>query len=97
MTGRNHEQRLTELENAMKQIAIIAETVERHERILKGGDSDGEKGILERVRGIENSIDSASNWLKTIVMLFMAQFVAVIFGVVSFFVKIAPVLIELAK
>ncbi len=91
----NHEARILELENAISQIAKIAEAVERHEFILKGGDRSGEMGLLERVRGIEGSINTASGWLRAITMLFIAQFVAVIFGVISFFVKIAPALLAL--
>ena len=93
----NHEARILELENAISKIAQIAEAVERHEFILKGGDRAGEMGLLERVRGIESSINSASGWLRAITLLFLAQFVAVIFGVASFFVKIAPALLELGK
>ena len=92
-----HEARILELENAISQIAKIAEAVERHEFILKGGDRLGEPGLLERVRGIEGSINTASGWLRAITLLFLAQFVAVIFGVFMFFVRIAPALIALEK
>jgi hypothetical protein len=94
---KDHETRILELEKAMSTIAKVAEMVEKHEAILKGGDSDNEKGILERVRGIEGSINIASGWLKAVALLFLAQFVAVIFGVVHFFIKITPVLLELSK
>jgi hypothetical protein len=94
---KDHEARITELEKAISTIAKVAEMVEKHEAILKGGDSDNEKGILERVRGIEGSINIASGWLKAVALLFLAQFVAVIFGVVQFFIKITPVLLELSK
>ena len=93
----DHEARILELENAISKIAQIAEAVERHEKILKGGDNDKEKGLLERTRGIESSIESASGWLRAIVMLFAAQFVAVIFAVISFIIKISPALVKLAE
>lgn len=107
----DHEARILELENAFSQIAKIAVAVERHDEtielhddvikrhefILKGGDRADEMGLLERVRRIEGSIDTAAGWLRAITMLFLAQFVAVIFGVVAFFIKIAPALIELQK
>ena len=93
----DHERRISELEDAIRQISKIAEAVERHERILKGGDNDGEKGLLERVRGIETSINSASSWLRAITLLFVGQFIAVIFGVVSLIVKVLPILLDLAK
>ncbi len=93
----DHEQRIVNLENALTKIAAIAETVERHEKILKGGDTDSDKGLLERVRGIEGSINNASTWLKAIALMFLGQFVVAAFGVVSFVVKVAPVLAEMAK
>lgn len=83
----NHESRIMKLENAISKIAQIAEAFERHERILKGGDGGDEKGLLERTRSIERSIDTAAGWLRAIVLLFVAQFIAVIFGMMSFFVQ----------
>ena len=93
----DHEARITNLELAMQEIAKIAEAVERHERILKGGDRDGEKGMLERVRNIETAMNSASGWLRALALMFLAQFVAVTFAGVTLFVKALPVLVEATK
>ena len=93
MPKQTTEQRLAQLEQAM---TSLANAVERHEKLLKGGD-DGQAGIIERIRRIETSIDSASTWLRAIVMLFLAQFVAVIFSAVQLFVKVLPILAEMAK
>jgi hypothetical protein len=49
------------------------------------------------MRNIESLVIAASGWLKAIALLFLAQFLAVIFGVIQFFIKISPALIELSK
>ena len=95
-TLKDHEARIQKLELALSQIAEVAEAVSRHERILKGGDNN-DPGLLERTRNIEQLAASASAWLKAIAMLFLAQFVAVLFGGISFVVKLLPALIELSK
>lgn len=91
-----HEQRIQDLEGSMAKIAEVAEAVSRHERILKGGDNN-EPGLLERTRNIEAIASNAAGWLRALALIFLAQFIAVIFGVIQFFVKITPALLELSK
>jgi hypothetical protein len=93
----DHEQRLRELEDAIKQIAAIAEMAGRHEKILKGGDRAEDVGLQEMVRNIDRNQKSTAYWARAIAMLFLAQFVAVIFAGIALFIKVLPVLISLSN
>ena len=94
---KDHEKRIRDLEESMSKIADVAQAVSRHEKILKGGDDDDEKGLLERTRTIENIANTAAGWLKAIALLFLSQFVAIIFAGIYLFIKVLPVLLDLAK
>lgn len=92
-----HDSRLRELEDAIKQIAVIAEMAGRHEKILKGGDRADDIGLQELVRNIDRNQCSAAYWAKALAMIFLAQFVAVIVSGIVMFLKILPVLLSLAN
>ena len=93
----DHEKRLRELEDAIKQIAQVAEMAGRHEKILKGGDRADDIGLQEMVRNIDSNQKSTAYWARAIAMLFLAQFIAVIFAGITLFVKVLPALIALSN
>jgi len=96
-TIQDHEKRLLELEQAITRIAEIADMVGRHEIILKGGDRPDDMGLQEMVRNIDRNQKSTAYWAKAIAIVFMAQFVSVIFAGIALFIKVLPVLVELAN
>ena len=93
----DHEKRLRELEDAIKQIAQVAEMAGRHEKILKGGDRSDDVGLQEMVRNIDRNQKSTAYWARAIALLFLAQFIAVIFGGIILLVKALPALISLSN
>lgn len=74
---------------------LLREDVDRHEKLLVTGD--GELPVLERIRNTEKFIDGVRYWVRMIIGLLVAQFIAFASASLIAYLKFLPVLERIAN
>lgn len=84
------------LAQVAKDLGELARTVEENDRILVRGAPDS-PSIVEKVRRHDDTFRELAFWMRSIALLFMGQFITVLFSVIYFFVNLLPTLMRLAN
>jgi len=85
----------TRLNDVSHNVTVLKDRVDHHDELLVTGN--GELPILERVRNAEKFIDNVRYWVKIVIGLLLAQFVAFASASIIAYLKFLPVLERLAS
>lgn len=75
---------------------IMMPMVRDHQKILVQGDGD-KPSLVDSVRTLNNYMQGAQFWLRSIALIFVTQFIAFTVAGVIFFIRVVPVLQKLAN
>lgn len=80
----------------VKKLDELARIVDEDDRILVRGAPDS-PSIVEKVRRHDDTFREMAFWMRSIALLFMGQFITVLFSVIYFFFSLLPTLMRLAN